>query len=107
MRLVWIAAFLIAGQDGCTLLGKSWDADHEVQVVFASPDALEDFERHWALSVLRFYSKTESEEQLARAFLVDEDTGERLTVPEIVSLLESACADDDDMEEERTDAAAV
>lgn len=107
MVLVRTATSLIVQQGGCILLGKSWDADHEVRVVFASPDALEHFERHWALSVLRFYSKTESEEQLARAFLVDEDTGERLTLPEVVSLLESACAVGDSMEEEQTDAATV
>lgn len=74
---------------------------------FASPDDAKDFERHWALSVLRFYSKTECEEELAQVFLVDEYTGERLTVPGIVALLESICADDDDMEEEDTDSASA
>ncbi len=66
-------------------------------MVFANAEALLDFERHWALTVLRWYSQVGSEEAQAQALLMNEDTGEMITVLDVIALIEAGFAENGDI----------
>lgn len=75
-------------------------------MVFANADALQDFERHWAITVLRWYSQMESG-TLGQALLMNENTGDMVTLLEVIALTEAQCSQNRDGEEEEQMDAAV
>ncbi|OJT05503.1 hypothetical protein TRAPUB_3681 [Trametes pubescens] len=92
---------------GCILVGKSWNGRRDIQVIFDSPEASQDFERRWVLTVMRLYaSHAESEEIVKESLILNENTGEMLTMSEAMMLIESGCSqagDRDGMQAEQAE----